>query len=101
MTIESLLGMVKRYRFRLKGQIIVFAEDEDEAMEEAAEKLSEEPYEYLDLIKVEEPPKCIMSPKCLFFRTMWNHLSEEARKANPAGCIFYENGYCLNENRDE
>ena len=93
--------MVKRYRFRLKGQIIVFAEDEDEALDEAAERLSQEPEEYLDLIEVGEPPRCIMSPECPLFRRMWSHLSEEARKANPAGCIFYENGYCLNENRDE
>ena len=88
--------MFKKYKFEIVGSVEVIAEDELEARDSAMEIISESPQEYVgDLLSEAELPKCKMSSECKLWRKeFWNEFSEEAKKKNPAGCIYYEDGFC-------
>jgi len=79
-----------RYTFRLSGTIVVTAVNEEGAWDDACELVAEGPQDYLELIKVERAPRCWME-KCRLYQS-----KPAARRLNPAGCIHYEDGICLN-----
>jgi len=85
----------KRFKFQVLGTVEVIAEDELEARDSASEVVAEDSHDYIgDILKVSELPKCKMSSECRFWHMDWDKFSEEAKKRNPAGCIYYEDGLC-------
>lgn len=86
---------MKRYKFEVVGTVEVIGEDEHDARNVAMEVISGEPQEYVgDLLKETELPQCKMSSECNLWHRYWATFSEEAKKTNPAGCRYYEDGFC-------